>query len=272
MRESFYGAIEQSRVEGEIDRCIEEIRLVGYSIVPSLLADDELARWRERIDRTYRQQEEEFGADRLRAINELDLCRAPLLYDPAFIGLAAHPHVTAVVRRLLGDWFILNLQNAIINRPGTVHHQGSWHRDLPYQNFVISRPLAINALFAIDEFSAETGGTLLVPYSHRMEVLPSDDYIDRHRIGAAAPAGSVIIFDSMLFHRAGRNSSDRIRRAVNHLYTVPIIKQQYDIPAALGDGYAADPDLARLLGYTAQVPRDDRSWRRARAAKLGVEV
>ncbi|MBM4200306.1 MAG: phytanoyl-CoA dioxygenase family protein [Gammaproteobacteria bacterium] len=272
MRELSYGAVEQTRVDSDIGRHVEEIRLTGYTIVPSLVDGADLVEWRDRIDMTYRRQEDEFGADALRSIDELDLCRAPLLYDRDFIQLASHPYVMAVVRCLLGDWFILNLQNAIINRPGTFHHQGSWHRDLPYQNFVISRPLAINALFAIDEFSAETGATMLMPFSHRMEVLPSDDYMERHRVGACAPAGSVVIFDSMLFHRAGSNSSSGVRRAVNHLYTVPIIKQQYDIPAALGESYAADPDLARLLGYTARVPRDDRSWRRARAAKLGVEV
>jgi ectoine hydroxylase-related dioxygenase (phytanoyl-CoA dioxygenase family) len=268
MKESFYGRVEQTRVENDAARYAEEIAVRGFTVIPDLFSPAELAEWRERIDSVYNRQETEFGREALIAIQELDLCRAPLLYDFEFIRLARHPLVLSVAKLFLGNWFILNLQNAIINRPNQVHHQSSWHRDLPYQNWVISRPLAINALLAIDEFSEITGGTHVVPFTHKTEVLPSDAYIEANRIVAAAPAGSAIVFDSMLFHRAGANTSPNIRRAVNHLYTTPILKQQYDFPRALGDRPDLEPDVSRLLGYTSQVPVDDRAWRAARAARI----
>ena len=132
----------------------------------------------------------------------------------------------------------------------------------------MSTPLAINALFAIDDFSPDTGGTHLVPYSHRAAILPSDAYIDANRLVPTVPAGSAIVFDSMLFHRGGTNRSAGIRRGVNHLYTIPIMKQQYDFPRALGAVADMPPAVARLLGYTSQVPLDDRQWRQARQARL----
>jgi Phytanoyl-CoA dioxygenase (PhyH) len=268
MKESFYGRVEQTQVENDAARYAEEIAVRGFTVIPDLFPPAELVEWRSKIDSIYRRQETEFGREALIAIQELDLCRAPLLYDFEFIRLARHPLVLSVVRLFLGDWFILNLQNAIINRPNQVHHQSSWHRDLPYQNWVISRPLAINALLAIDEFSEITGGTHVVPFTHKTEILPSDAYIEANRIVAAAPAGSAIVFDSMLFHRAGANKSPNIRRAVNHLYTTPILKQQYDFPRALGDRPDLEPGISRLLGYTSQVPIDDRAWRNARAARI----
>lgn len=270
MKESFYGRIAQTEVNDEVTRHAEEISVRGFTVIPDLFSATELATWREKIDSVYSQQEEEFGKENLQAIQELNMCRAPLLYDFDFIQLATHPRVLSVVRQFLGDWFILNLQNAIINHPHQKHHQSSWHRDLPYQNWVISRPIAINALLAIDEFSEITGGTHVVPFTHKMEVLPSDAYIDANRVVAAAPAGSAIVFDTMLFHRAGANSSPNIRRAVNHLYTTPILKQQYDFPRALGERTDLDPDIARLLGYTSQVPIDVRAWREARTAKISA--
>lgn len=270
MKEKFYGGFQQANISDEIGGHVEEIAVKGFTVVKDLFTSAELEMWRQKIDSTYELQESEFGREALIAIQELDMCRAPLLYDFSFINLAAHPRILAIVQKMLGDWFILNLQNAIINRPGTEHHQSSWHRDLPYQNFVISRPLAINALFAIDEFSAETGGTQVVPFSHKSEVLPSDSYIENNRIVANAPAGSAIVFDPMLFHRAGSNSSQIIRRAVNHLYTTPIIKQQYDFPRALDNQADLDPMIARLLGMTSQVALDDKAWRNARAIKLNL--
>jgi ectoine hydroxylase-related dioxygenase (phytanoyl-CoA dioxygenase family) len=182
--------------------------------------------------------------------------------------IAQHPVVMRIVERILGTYFILNLQNAIINRPDRPHHQSSWHRDLPYQNWVISKPLAINALFAIDEFSEITGGTHIVPFTHKTEILPSDEYISSNKMIACVPAGSAIIFDSMLFHKAGENRSKIIRRAVNNLYTTPILKQQYDFPKALGGREEFDLNTLQFLGYTSQVPMDDLAWRNARSARL----
>lgn len=268
MKEKFYGQLSQTSVEDDVARYAEEIAFKGFTIISGLFSAEELQGWRDKIDAVYASQEREFGREALIAIQELDLCRAPLLYDFDFVRIATQPVVLSVVRKFLGDWFILNLQNAIINRPNEEHHQSSWHRDLPYQNWVISKPLAINALFAIDDFSAVTGGTHVVPFSHKREILPSDAYIDANRAIVEAPAGSVVVFDSMLFHRAGANKSRIIRRAVNHLYTAPILKQQYDFPRALGDRADLAPELAQLLGYTSQVPLDDRAWRKARAARL----
>lgn len=272
MKENFYGRIEQTQVSDDVARYAEEIAVRGFTVIPGLFSPEELAEWRKKIDSVYHKQEVEFGRDALIGIQELDLCRAPLLYDFEFMRLATHPLVLSVVKQFLGDWFILNLQNAVINRPNQIHHQSSWHRDLPYQNWVISRPLAINALLSIDEFSEITGGTHVLPFIHKTEVLPSDPYIAANRVVAAAPAGSAIVFDSMLFHRAGANKSKNIRRAVNNLYTTPILKQQYVFPRALGERSDLDPTITRLLGYTSQVPIDVRAWRDARVARnLGTK-
>ena len=269
MKEKFYGRFEQAIVRDEIGRHVEEITLRGLTVVQGCFSPDELEIWRQKIDSIYEQQEREFGRDCLAAIQELDVCRAPLLYDLDFVKLATHPKILAIVQHFLGEWFILNLQNATIVRPGITHHQTSWHRDFPYQNFIASRPLAINALLAIDEFSPESGGTHVVPFTHKIEVLPSDSYIEANRIESAIPAGSAIVFDSMLFHRAGFNRSAAVRRSVNHVYTIPTIKQQYDFPRALAEQeQKLEPAAVRLLGFAAQVPLDDKAWRNARAERL----
>ncbi|QJW84077.1 phytanoyl-CoA dioxygenase family protein [Ramlibacter terrae] len=239
-------------------------------MMPGLYGEDELQEWRRRVDAVYARREAGFGQQRLAAIGDRDVARAPLLYDFEFTRMAAHPRVLALMQRVLGEWFILNVQNAIINRPSDAHHQAAWHRDLPYQNYVITRPLAISCLVTLDAFSEATGGTQVLPFTHKTEVLPSTAYISKHRLTAAAPAGSAIIFDAMLFHRAGSNGSQQVRRGVNHVYSTPILKQNYDFPRALGARADLSPALERLLGYSSQVPVDERAWRDQRAARLGV--
>ena len=269
MEDRSYGFSQQRSLVDAASAHVEEVSIRGYTVIEGVLTPDELSGWRERIDRVYARQEAEMGRETLASINELDAARAPLLYDPEFLRPASHTVVLEVVRRFLGDWFILNLQNAVINRPTGAHHQGAWHRDLPYQNFIISNPLAINALWVIDPFSAETGGTAVLPFSHKLDLVPSDTYIRNNLVDVMAPAGSVVVFDSMLIHRAGTNRSSSVRRALNHLYTTPILKQQYDFPRALADRRdSLDAATQRLLGFTAQVPLDDTAWRAGRLARL----
>jgi ectoine hydroxylase-related dioxygenase (phytanoyl-CoA dioxygenase family) len=261
-----YGSFAQTGLADALDAHAEEIRVQGYTILEGLYGPAELETWRRKIDATYAEQEGELGREFLASIRDADVCRAPLLRDFDFAAMAAQPTVMELVRRMLGDWFILNLQNAIINRPGLRHDQSAWHRDLPHQNFVISKPIAISVLFAIDDFSEETGGTHLVPFTHRTEVLPSQPYIDRNAVIATAKAGAAIVFDSMLFHRAGANRSPRVRRAVNHVYTIPIMKQNYDFPRALGPR-RLEAAMERLLGYTSQVPLNEKVWREGRVGR-----
>lgn len=272
MTHGHYGIIFGGDVDDSTAGHVEELALRGFTVVPNILPSDTLAFWRGRLDEIYGRQEAAFGRAALASIQEVDMCRAPLLHDFEFMQLAMRTSILPIVRCLLGNFIILQLQNGIINRPGLTHHQASWHRDLPYQNFVTSRPLAISALVTLDEFTPETGGTQVLPFTHKMERMPSATYIAAHAVTVSAPAGAAILFDSMLLHRAGANSSTATRRGVNHVYTVPIIKQQYDFPSALQGRTDLSAEQRELLGFTSAVARDDDAWRRARFDRLGRPI
>jgi ectoine hydroxylase-related dioxygenase (phytanoyl-CoA dioxygenase family) len=265
--EKSYGITHQTRVGSDQELHLEEIRINGYTILKDVLNGEELIEIRRRLDVLNEAQVREFSREELAGINELNTVRLPLAYDDYFLKLAAHPSVNDVVRQLLGDYYILHLQNGIINKPEEEHHQSSWHRDLPYQNFSISSPLAIGALYCIDDFSEDTGGTIVLPFSHKLETVPSSKYMESHKKQVNAPAGSVVVFDSMILHKAGFNRSPNIRRAVNHVYVKPLLKQQIDIPKFLGEKYIDDPALRRFLGYESQVPESVVAWRINRIKK-----
>jgi hypothetical protein len=264
-----YGVSEQNVALDEIDRHLENLQFKGFSILPNLIPTKTLPLWRSRIDEVYQTQESEFGIENLKAINEVDNCRAPLLYDFKFTDLATIPLVIEIVERFFGEWGILHLQNAVINRPTVTHHQSSWHRDLPHQNFVISKPLALSCLVAIDDFTSETGGTIVLPYSHKSENFPSPKYIEDNFLQVEMNAGSALIFDSMLFHKTGTNKSQTLRRGVNHVYTAPILKQQYDFSKYFADQRDHLPSLIkRLFGFSSKVAVHDREWRSERLKRI----
>ncbi len=267
-----FGVKEFSRPASDVDGCVEEIKLVGYTILPDLLSGAELEEMRHKMDSIYQTQVEEIGGlQQLAAISDTYTAMCLLAYDDCFIRMATNPQVLAIVERFLGDYFILMLQNGILNVPQVGNDQtpGYWHRDLGYQHFVSSRPLGITALFCIDDFNAETGGTYLLPASHKTEAFPSEEFIRRHEQGVNAKAGSAIVFDSMLYHRGGHNRSQGIRRGVNNIYTLPLIKQQVSLPKMLKGKYREDPLLSKLLGYESEPDENVIEFRQRRIRRAG---
>jgi ectoine hydroxylase-related dioxygenase (phytanoyl-CoA dioxygenase family) len=121
--------------------------------------------------------------------------------------------------------------------------------------------LALSALYCIDEFTEETGGTYLLPGTHKVEAFPSVEYTLAHQTTISAKAGSILIFDSMLYHRTGFNRSRGTRRAVNHIYCLPLIKQQISFPKVLRGKFSDDPFLKKFLGYETESGESVRQWR-----------
>jgi ectoine hydroxylase-related dioxygenase (phytanoyl-CoA dioxygenase family) len=262
-----YGIVERERATKATTQLAERIRLVGYGVLAGGFDAAAVADLSARLDRVMERQVDEFGAEPMAAIGDTLTARCPLVYDDAFLSLVTHAELLEVVRDLLGGYVVLMQQNGVINPAHQPHTQVAYHRDLPYQHFVSSRPLAISALFCIDPFRLETGATTVIPASHKTEAFPSADVAAELDTTVTAEAGSFIVFDSMLFHRAGVNVSERPRRAVNQVFTVPIIAQQVSLPDALGGRHADNPELARLLGYESAPARSVAAWRERRLAR-----
>jgi len=268
-----FGVKEFNRPASEVEQHVEEIKLAGYTILTNVLTPEEVGEAREKIDRIYQLQLEEIGGEQeLEAINDSYTARCLLAYDDFFLDIARHRRVLEIVEQFLGDYFILMLQNGVINVPltGDEQNAGYWHRDLNYQHFVSTRPVSMSALFCVDEFSGETGGTHVLPATHKTESFPSEEFVLRHETGVEAKPGSVIVFDSMLYHRSGRNRSSGNRRAINHMYTIPFLKQQISLPKILKGRFSDDPFLSKFLGYDSEPDASVVDFRTRRLRRLGA--
>jgi ectoine hydroxylase-related dioxygenase (phytanoyl-CoA dioxygenase family) len=253
-RASSYGVTEQRAPATDLERAAEEVICLGYCVIDSGYSASDIADFGLLFDAVRDKYVEGYGMDFLREIDEHNGIRLPLALDERFIDLAMNQKVLALVEKLIQNAFILNQQNGIINPPGESYNQAAWHRDLPYQHFVSSRPLAVNALYCIDEFTTQNGATFVIPASHFQEEFPSDSFIEKHAKQICAAAGSFIVLNGMIFHRGSLNRTAFPRRAVNHLYTTAFIKQQIDIPSMLA-GRPIGSVAANLLGFRYQMPR-----------------
>lgn len=261
-----YGILERTPAGNSTQAAIEQIRHLGYAVVDAGFSKQQVDEMRNVFDSTHKRYVEIYGEEPLRQMDELNGIRLPLAIDTKFLELARNPVITHLVENLIQGKFVLNQQNGIVNPPNQGYNQAAWHRDLPYQHFVSSRPIAVNALYCVDDFTLENGATHVLPASHKLEAFPSDIFVENNELQVQASAGSFIVLDCMCFHRGGFNHTAAKRRAVNHLYTIPLIRPQIELIEALG-GLALTPEDRDFLGMQYATPRNVRDYLDTRVRK-----
>jgi ectoine hydroxylase-related dioxygenase (phytanoyl-CoA dioxygenase family) len=256
-----YGVKQQNGGRDGLDTNVEQITLLGYSVIENVITSDLLDRVAGLIDFHLEEQAKQNGGiEAMTKRGDTGTLRACISLNDIFLEIATNPVVMFVAQRLLGDYFTLMLQNALVLSPRVKHQQAAFHRDLPYQHFVSSRPLALNALLCVDDFTVESGCTYVIPASHKEEAFPSDATVNALMRPLTAPAGSFLLFDAMLFHRSGYNVGSRVRRGINTCYCLPFIKQQISLPRLIGAGKNFSPEVSRLLGYGCETPGNLQEW------------
>ena len=120
----------------------------------------------------------------------------------------------------------------------------------PFEFFPLPRPnIIIASMWAISDFRADNGATLIVPGSHTW---PADRKPEPHEIvSAEMPAGAVLFWMGGLLHGAGENSSTDWRYGVILTYSLGWVRQeenQYmDVPRErLAE---LSPEIRRLVGF-----------------------
>ncbi|MFN5341778.1 MAG: phytanoyl-CoA dioxygenase family protein [Roseiflexaceae bacterium] len=265
--EKSYGVLNQTANATHVDEVVEQVTQLGYAVLDAGLSPREVTAVADEFARIHATYLQKYGEAALRAVNEHNTIRGMVTHGSDIIlSLAMNANLMAVLQRLIPGKFILNQQNGIINPPQEGYNQGSWHRDIPYQHYVSSRPLAINALYCVDDFTLANGATYVLPATHLKEPYPSRQFIERHAVQAEAKAGSFIVLDCMIYHAGGYNSTTKARRAINHVYNIPFFKQQINIPNSMPD-VPLSPEAKELLGYTYAEPRSVDDYLKSRISK-----
>jgi ectoine hydroxylase-related dioxygenase (phytanoyl-CoA dioxygenase family) len=111
-------------------------------------------------------------------------------------------------------------------------------------------PLMVTTIWAITDFTDESGGTRIVPGSHRSD---DPDYSKTHESQAAVmKAGSVLVLHGSTWHGGGGNTTDDVwRLGINMQYCVGFVRQQQNQPLSIPVDVAKtfDERLLRLCGY-----------------------
>jgi len=244
----------------DLETHLENIENLGYTIIENVIDKQECKKIASKLDKFNEEQIKEFGEARLKELHEWGTIRALIEKDDYFQQTILNEKVFEIIKNILGDSAILHLHNGIVLSPNIDHQQSQFHRDIE-KDFFTEKPLSLNAFWAIDDFNEESGGTWIVPHTHKFKKWPQKKYLDKNAIQVHTSAGSVLVFDSRIMHRSGSNKSSNFRRALNHQYTKPFMKQQIDLTRLLENRYDPDSKISQVLGFWSRPPKSVKEFR-----------
>lgn len=218
----------------ELDETLRRLSMDGFCVLEDVIPSDDVDRTRGDVERAVmrnRQSSDEMQA-KVRAqghrVGASGVASVGGLINsvPSFGKYLADPRITAPCESIFGPYVRISSVGAVMNFPRNA--RGYWHSDWPFNQTVAAHVpapypdavLHITAIFMLSPFNEETGGTLVAPGSHRASANPSGNTtIDRDapyptEINATGAAGSVLLFDSRLWHSVATNNGDRPRTAV----------------------------------------------------------
>lgn len=205
----------------------ESIDTLGYVSLGRLLDDAQLESLRARVRELINEEGEQgghelFNSDRIKHPKETGADRLANLVNKGVVFdiLYTHPKLLSTVRQVLGPEIKLSSLNYRSARPG--HGLQKLHADWP-KAVEPGEFKVCNSIWLLDDFSAANGATRLVPKSHLCGAMPEDvmdDPLQPHpdEIILEAPAGTVVVFNSHLWHGGTVNRSDTERRAIHSYF------------------------------------------------------
>lgn len=149
---------------------------------------------------------------------------------PQCAPFVADRRILDVAEAVFGPYVRVSSTSAIVTNPG--NGRGYWHADWPFnQTFTSCIPtpypdavMHLSSIFMLTDFSAENGGTLFVPRSHRLPHNPSGgdgfacEASHPNEVNVTGTAGSIFLYDSRLWHSVAPNRSSGPRVALSVRY------------------------------------------------------
>lgn len=243
----------------DIDRLRRDLVEWGYCKVDGAIADDQVAILRDRVlaqaegeRRAGIAQKTQSGQNINCCVNKGQCFEALIQHDPSVVQ--GGPLVEQLVDEALGPgWICTSLIAAIAVQGGVPQ---ALHQD---QGIVPEsrHPLTVNVLTPLTDIDEHTGGTLVIPGSHRLlaEAARTGRPVGKlpPAINIDAAAGTIVIIDGRILHGTGINHSDEPRIVMLNGMQVGSLRQQENWMLSVRPEVLerATPKLLHRMGYQA---------------------
>ncbi|WP_417374723.1 phytanoyl-CoA dioxygenase family protein [Gimesia maris] len=212
LKQDGYCVVENVIPPSKIDSIREEV--VAAQLAHHEEAERELEKTRARGHRIG-----VIGVGLLKQVINTTQCFTPYLADPRVLGVAED---------IFGDFVRISCTDCVVTHPG--NDRGYWHADWPYNATNTTHVKApypdvmmhLASIWMLTPFTKENGATYILPGSHKYDNNPAaggmsdfdQDANHPDELQATGPAGSVLLYDSRLWHAVAPNCSDESRAAL----------------------------------------------------------
>ena len=221
----------------DLERHVTELEKDGYTIVPDVMSPSAIEAAKRAMEEALA-AEEDIGRRLGTQTDDLRVVFEAQGKHPHFYGfLLRNPKPIQIARRLLGEdvmCYSLTIRNPMpTGRKDTTKYGGHMHVD--FSNFTVAPfvggkhyMMAVQSAWCVSDFTKESGGTMVWPGSHLSLEAPFHDSktVPPGHIIAEAPAGSVIMWNSALWHTGGVNYGDSPRYTIISYFQRRWIKSQ----------------------------------------------
>jgi ectoine hydroxylase-related dioxygenase (phytanoyl-CoA dioxygenase family) len=178
----------------------------------------------------------------------------------SFIEFMNRAYLDEFLKSYFGGNYILNAFGGNLNLKSHFTYASNVHRDV--RTYTREIKFLLNIIVMLDDFTLDNGATYLLSGSHLKPEKPSDDEFFSRAARAVGKRGSIVFWDSNIWHAAGENKTDSPRRSLSLIYSKPFMKQQFDYPRSVGDENAAalSEEFRQIVGYNARVPASLEEW------------
>lgn len=219
----------------------------GYAVVEGVLTPGEIAGVRAVLEPLL--ADGPFGRNDFEGLRTKRVYALPMK-SRVFDRLIEDPLVLRTAGQLLGEGFLLTASLAIDIHPGEsaqdLHFDEAFYSSLPRPR----APVSMSTLWALDDFTATNGATVMVPGSHAWgDERPGPD---TEVVPLTMPAGAVAVYPGTLWHAGGANTSDTRRLGISLQYVVAWARQQESYLLELPPDKARElsPRMRELVGYS----------------------
>ncbi len=221
-----------------VETIVNHIKLDGFCVIEDVIPDDQIDGVKQGVLRVHareaeinqRRQEEIRSKGHRVGAQGVTFSTSLINSTQEFAAYLADPRVLGTAEAFFGPDVRISSAGGIVTHPG--NDRGYWHADWPYNQTNSARIEApypdtlmhLSTIWMLTPFNAENGGTFLVPGSHRSSNNPSgDNGVDRDapyltEVSATGDPGSVLIYDSRLWHAVAPNRSTEPRVAISVRY------------------------------------------------------
>jgi len=244
---------------------IQNLERNGFTILKNIIPKDVTQEIKIKMYECYEAQKKEVGGiENLKKIRDEGIIRVLFSYDRIFLKeVLMNETVLGYLDIFLDKTFTLYSQVGVFSEPRTELYQTAWHREIQYQHYISSRPLAIQSLFILDPFNSTTGGTFFLPGSHLFEKFPSDEFVLNNQIQPSLSEGDVVLMNSMVYHKAGINTSLNDRLLITTTYTRPNLASMFNHTSMIRPESLSERER-EILGFRWNYNQSMLEWRKSR--------